>query len=196
MKKILLLLFITFLLTGCEKETDPVLEKETAAQVVKELEIRQFVSLIDSSVVHIRNTFKKEELDESSILGKTRSLYFTKKTEESTYLIFFDFNSEEKVTDISIISDYFSYSDGLSFTKTLSNRFIGIYPQAPYEGYCIPETFDNQVEFWNYVRDNCRVNYDYTREGWIIGNIYLDLWFYLGNKCGASIHITNDNTIL
>ena len=199
MKKILLILSITFLLTGCEKEPDPVLEKEPAAQIVKELEIRQFVSLIDNSAEQIRSTFKNEELDESSILGKTRSINFTKETEESSYRIYFDFNSDERVTDISIYSDYFSYSGGLSFTKKLSERFIGIYPQAPYEGYSIPKgyyKFNNQVEFWDFVRDNCIENYSYTHEGWIIGDIYLDLWYYLNNKSSASIIITNDNSLL
>ncbi|MEA4840790.1 MAG: hypothetical protein VB110_07285 [Bacteroidales bacterium] len=199
MKKTLLLLFLTFLITGCEKETEPVLEKEPVALVVKELEIRQFVSLIDSSVEQIRSTFKNEQLDESSILGKTRSINFTKVTEESSYQIYFDFNSEEKVTDISIYSDYFSYSGGLSFTKKLSDRFVVIYPQAPYEGYSIPKgynKFNKQVEFWDFVRDNCVENYSYTHEGWIIGNIYLDLWFYLNNKSSASIFITNDNSLL
>lgn len=183
MKKLITMLCLIALITGCEKE-NPVIEK------THELNIAEFVGYIDKTPGQIKSSIKYEFVDETNTLGVVE-LKYRLKTKDDTYAIYFKANSDGIVKDIKLITSFDkSNSDAINHVKSLTDIINKSYSDKFYFGNYFndltsyPGRIENRVDFWKYVAENVnRINT--IQETWLLRHSEKvgDLLVYQNLKC-------------
>ena len=168
MKKILLTIAVAITVMSCSKNND-----DSDKYVSETLDIQEFVNLIDKSVSDVKATYKGNLIDETSTLGKTK-LSYQYPTKEKEYLSSFKFDTDGKLKEVVIgTTEEMNYSDGINFTKVISDRIANIYKNKSYSAYAYSKKngdamFTEREKFWQYIADH-KVD-DSMDESWFLIN--------------------------
>ena len=166
MRKILFTLCLIALITGCSKEDEPAVPTNTS------IDVSELVSFIGKSPQYVKDNFKDGTLaNEGGTLGKTELSYHY-KTNDNEYRIVFSGNTENEMTDITVIGDFNTYANGIEVYKKemdLINESIDhvTYIARYYDKMAGLMDFSSRNEFWQYVLEN-DVSRSVTETWWIV----------------------------
>ncbi len=183
MKKLITMLCLIALITGCEKE-NPIEDK------VFELNVPEFVGYIDKTPEQIKSSIKYEFVDETNTLGVVE-LKYRLKTKDDTYAVYFKANSDGIVKNIKLNTSFTSSaSDAINHVKSLTDIINKSYSDKFYIGnyynniHTNPGTFNDRNKFWQYIAEHVN-GINRIEEKWLLknGEVIADQLVYLNLEC-------------
>ncbi|MDH6308018.1 hypothetical protein M2451_002537 [Dysgonomonas sp. PFB1-18] len=151
MKKVILMLCLAALITGCSNDE---------LGTISVFNVNDFINMMDATPDHIKSSFTAGELEnESNTLGKT-TLKYRLNTKDVSYLVTFYGNENGTVSKIELYGLYGNgYSDGIELYKKEMDKISSANMYQTYRAKYNSKTagqidFQDRNEFWDYVIKN------------------------------------------
>lgn len=168
MRKVLMMLCLIIVLTGCSKDNEQITPTNNS------IGVNELVSYIGKSPQYVKDNFKNGIIvHEGGTLGKTELIY-QYRTKDNEYRISFSSNKDNEMYSILVYGYFNTYSIGIEVYKKemdcVNESIDYVTYRAIYnDKFMGVASFSNRNEFWDYVSEK-DVNNSITETWWIVND--------------------------